>query len=386
MIRSNQYLRNGGTRMTRRIVATAMTLAIALATLTSALALGSLVESAVEPQAPQPGGTTVEVKSVKTAPPKEQEPPVRVLKAAPAPRRLARKRAAPAPAAAVAKFAVPLAVNMDGQVRQYLQQFRPILRAEYHVVRAVCRPSPEQRNEIARAGEQALREAAKKYVDMMRRPMTAAQRAALDPRKQIREGLAKSVKARLSADVAARLDQEIARRDASHKELAVRNLVARLDRDLVLSPDQRAKIAESLTSHWDASWCQSLEMFMYDYQFLPAIPDTYVAAFLNDPQKKIWRSTQRVGGFWGGFGMMGGVMVDDPLEDEELRRARKEADLKEPNPDPNQPGVLMGGEFIRQGQVLEVMKVQRKSVTKRAISPPKAPEKPAAPTKTEFRK
>ena len=94
-----------------------------------------------------------------------------------------------------------------------------------------------------------------------------------------------------------------------------------------------------MTSHWDDSWCQSIEMFMHDYQFLPPIPDQYVAPFLNDPQKAIWRSTQKFNGFWGGFGMMGGIMVDDPLEDDELRVAREEAAKNDPKPEPNQPGM-----------------------------------------------
>ena len=129
---------------------------------------------------------------------KAQEQPVRVLKAAPAPRAVATRRPAPAAAKAAAVQMIRMGValgNNDGQVQQFMQQFRPILRSEYHIVRVVCRPTPEQRQQIARAGEQALRDAAMKYVDMMRRPMTAAQRAALDPRKQIREGLARAVKA-----------------------------------------------------------------------------------------------------------------------------------------------------------------------------------------------
>ncbi len=272
-----------------------------------------------------------------------------------------------------------------------MMQFRPILRAEYHIVRVVCRPTAEQRNEIARAGEQTLREAAKKYVDMMRRPMTAAQRAALDPRTQIRAGLNKAVKTKLSPDLAARLDAEIAKREASRKQLSVRNLVARLDRDLVLSPDQRTKVAESLSAHWEDSWCQSLEMFMYDYQFLPPIPDQYVAPILNDPQKKIWRSTQKVGAFWGGFGMMNGVMPEDPLEDDELRQARKEADEKDPNPAPNQPGGMMGGAMMKMEVVRPAQPVAKRAVREQVIMTKvqaelKAPARPAAEVKKEVQK
>jgi hypothetical protein len=362
--------------MARRAVATALTLGVAVATVTSALALD---ESAAQEQVDPPQGDTVRKVEGRQAPPAVKAPEgpatteVKVFKAAPAPKAGAaiRKVDARAPVAAM-KVAMPaVAFNADGQIQQYIQQFHPILRAEYHLVRYVCRPNPEQRKEIARDGEQAVRQAARTYTEMMRRPMTPAQRAALDPRKQIREGLAKSIKARLSAEMAARYQEEIARRDASRKQLAVRNLVARLDRDLVLSPGQRDKVAESLTTHWDDSWCQSIEMLMYENQYLPPIPDQYVAPFLNDAQKTIWRGTQKVFGFWGGFGIMGGIMVDDPLEDEELRVARQEAAKDDPKPGPNQPGIRVVRDVMINVQPAPPVarpqeeKVQRKTLTKK---------------------
>ena len=179
------------------------------------------------------------------------------------------------------------------------------------------------------------------------------------------------MKTQLSAELATRLQDEVAKRDASRKQLAVRNLVARLDRELVLSPDQRDKVAASLSSHWDDSWCQSLEMFMYDYQFFPPIPDQYVAPFLNDPQKKVWRSTQKVQTFWGGFGMMGGVMVDDPLEDDELKVARQEAAKQDPEPAPNLPGVMMKGAIMKV-QVREVMTKKARPAAKVQAKPTRA--------------
>jgi hypothetical protein len=352
MIRSNPDLFTGGSGMTRRIATTALTLGVAVATVTSALALG---ESADGPQAAPPQETTVKKVDVRQDPGAAKAPAgatttteVKAFKVAPARKAeaIVTKQAPRAPAAAM-KVAMPaVAFNADGQIQQYMQQFRPILRAEYHLVRVVCHPTAEQRNEIARDGERTLREAARHYAEMMRRPMTVAQRAALDPRRQIREGLAKSVKDRLSGELAARYQDEIARRDASRKQLAVRNLVARLDRDLVLSPDQRDKVAESLTTHWDDSWCPTIEMLMYDYQYLPPIPDQYVARFLNDAQKTLWRGTPKFNGFWGGFGIMGGIRVEDPLEDEELRVAREEAAKNDPKPAPNQPGVMLRGEVM----------------------------------------
>ena len=63
-------------------------------------------------------------------------------------------------------------------------------------------------------------------------------------------------------------------------------------------------------------------MYLYDNNFFPPITDQYVSPFFNESQKKIWKSTQKVQTFWGGMGIMGGIMAEDPLEDLELREAR----------------------------------------------------------------
>jgi hypothetical protein len=230
----------------------------------------------------------------------------------------------------LAAQAMVVQMNVEGQLQQLIQQSRPILRAEYHVLRVVCQLTTEQRKTMARAAEQTLRDSTKKYFETMRRPMTAAQRAALDPRRLIQEGLSQAVKAKLSAEQSSRYQEELAKRTAGRKQLAVRNLVARLDRDMLLNAEQRDRIADSLLSHWDDAWCQSLEMFMHDNNYLPPIPDHYVAPILNESQKKIWRTTQRIQVFFGGMRvMMGGDGGDDASEDPELREARLIAEAQD---------------------------------------------------------
>ncbi len=263
---------------------------------------------------------------------------------------------------AAAKIARPMAIrinNQDGQVQQMMMQVRPILRAEFHVIRVACRPTPEQRKTIARAAEQMLRDATKKYVESMRRPMNVAQRVANDPRKLIEDGMVQALKSQLSAEQVARYEEELTKRAAGRKRLALRNLVARLDHDLVLSPEQRDKLSESLSAHWDDSWGQSLEMFMYDNNALPPISDQYVTPILNESQKRIWRSTQRYQTFWGGFGVIGGIMDNDPLEDEELREARLAAEAKAAK----EPQALQQMEMMK-GQMMEMMKVQKRVLEK----------------------
>jgi hypothetical protein len=318
--------------MMKRLFPAVVSTSVACAIVSSAFALAELQEAAATK------ATRPQAQAAKT--PEGKPPKVKVYKSAPSPkgaaaakRRLTEIRQANAGGAVMAKVAAPMAVmmNQGGQVQQMMMQLRPIVRAEFHVIRAACQPSPEQRKAIARAAEQTLRDVTKKYVAVMNRPMTMTQRTANDPRRLIEEGLVEALKSRLPADQAARYQAELIKRAATRKRVALRNLVARLDHELILSPDQRDKISESLADQWDDSWGQSIEMFMNDNNYLPLISDRVVAPFLNDSQVKIWKAIPKYQGFFGGFGVMGGIMMNnDPLEDEDLREARLAAETKEP--------------------------------------------------------
>ncbi len=308
---------------------------VAGATLTSVLAMAQIQEAATRKAARSTDGPDSKSDDAKT-------PPVKIYKEAPRPKpaaaAAAKKAAAKAQQAVkAARVMAPVRINQVGQLQQMMMQLRPILRAEFHVVRAACNPTPDQRKAIAHTAEQAFRDATRTYLEAMQRPMTVKQRSANDPRKLIEEGMLQAIKPHLSADQVVRYQDELTKRAAGRKRLALRNLIARLDHDLILSPDQRDKLSESLSAHWDDSWGQSLEMFLYDNNYFPPIADQYVSPFLNDSQRKIWKGSQRFQGFFGGFGMVGGVMDNDPLEDEELRDARLAAskqDANEPRPAP----------------------------------------------------
>jgi hypothetical protein len=108
------------------------------------------------------------------------------------------------------------------------------------------------------------------------------------------------------------------------------NLIVRLDRDLVLTSQQRSKLADALLANWKDSWGQSLDMLQdLNNNVFPNIPDQVVAPVLTDLQKEVWRRIPKnTGGFYG-FSMGGMVMDPDPLDDPELAEVRKEAQAKE---------------------------------------------------------
>ena len=221
--------------------------------------------------------------------------------------------------------------GLDPMAAQFIQQFRSAMRAEYYFIRSVCAPTPEQRTRIAREGETALREASKAYAQAQMRPvqMRNGRWAYPDPRKMIEEAMAKSVKPLLTPDQAARYTAESETRAADRKKAAARNIVSKLDQELILTPDQRAKIDESVVSRWDDSWCQSLETLLYGDQYYPRLPDDVVTPYLDAKQKEIWHGARQNQNFF--FGFVGNMLPnEDPAEDKELVEARMAADKDQP--------------------------------------------------------
>jgi hypothetical protein len=258
------------------------------------------------------------------------------------------KQLLPGPPVAVAPRAEGMVIrqniNVNNMIQQWTTQFRPILKVEYLFVRVVCNPTKEQRIPIARAGLKALDEAAKKYVDWQNNQNRVVggrlvERPAIpDTRKFIQDALAAAVKATLSSSQSEWYRAEIEARSAEQKRVAVVNLLAKLDQALILSLEQRDKIKDALSSHWNEPWAQGFQSFNLDDQYLPMLPDPLISTFLNDEQKKVWAGTQKItfnsNGL--GFGMnMNNEPLDDAFSDAEALREDPKTNPKpelEPKP------------------------------------------------------
>ena len=131
------------------------------------------------------------------------------------------------------------------------------------------------------------------------------------------------MKRHLSSDQWALYQAEVDKRNASRKQAAIRYLVDSLDRDLYLSDQQRDKLTDSLSSHWDDRWHLYLEYVFHGNPFYPLGVDPIVTPLLSDVQRKVWQGFQKVGGFWGFGGMFGGFMNDNDALEEELGEVRK---------------------------------------------------------------
>jgi hypothetical protein len=231
-------------------------------------------------------------------------------------------REAPKPAAAV----------LDAQAAQYVQQFRPMFRAEYYFIRNICDLNTDQRKALARLGASTVKGAARQFVEAQQKMMRGGWRPGTeypDPRKLIEDELAKAMSALLSPAQKARYKEEIEKRATSRKQVVIDNLVAKLDQDLVLNSDQRTRLVEALSANWKDAWGQSLEMLMNIDNVFPNIPDQVVAPILTDNQREVWRRIPRNQNVFWGFSFGGGIMENDPLDDPELAEAQKEAEAKE---------------------------------------------------------
>lgn len=238
------------------------------------------------------------------------------------------KAAVPAARVVEGVVAMPVpAQTKEAQIQQLAEQLRPLLRVEYHFLRTVCELNQEQRRQVARAGERGLKEAAARNLGVINNGVQVfvagqavpPETRVNDPRKHIQEVLAKALK-EVSSKEADGYARELKRKEEHAKLVAVRNVVARLDKELLLTSDQRDAIAESLSSHWDESWGLSVQALVNIDHYFPAIPDSCIVPSLNPVQKDAWRGTQatrrviRFGVALGG---------DEGIEDEELTEARE---------------------------------------------------------------
>ena len=242
--------------------------------------------------------------------------------------------AVPAPLAVVPAKVVgrPAAAALDAQAALYAQQFRPMFHAEYYFIRNTCGLNPDQRKQLARLGETAVKAAARQFVEAQQKMMRGGWRPGTDypdPRKLVEQELTRVISPLLSHDQESRYKAELEKRAASRKQVVVDNLVAKLDGDLVLSSKQRTRLVEALSANWKDAWGQSLQMLMNIDSFFPNIPDQVVAPILTDNQKEVWRRIPKNSNVFWGFNFGGRIVENDPLDDPELAEARKEAEARD---------------------------------------------------------
>ncbi|TXT22000.1 MAG: hypothetical protein FD138_3841 [Planctomycetota bacterium] len=201
------------------------------------------------------------------------------------------------------------AAGGDPLEQQFLQQFRQLSKTELNFVRAICQPDKEQDKKLKTASNAALKTAVKKFAEIQKKLQQGIRAGEQpewpDPRKLMSDVLLKSIKETMT-------DEAAKRYAAARKRAALLNLVAKLDKDLVLTADQRGKLTEAINSNWKDSWCHQLETFMYGDAYMPLLPDAQVLPVLTEKQKQIWngipKQHNQIWG-WAGFGFVQAVEI-----------------------------------------------------------------------------
>jgi hypothetical protein len=208
----------------------------------------------------------------------------------------------------------PRVLNLE---KQFRPQFQKLFKAERYRVHLVCGLSSEKHRLLARESDQLLKEIVRTYclAENQRRRGGLRQKAGLDPQQLIRGYMARLVREELGPDEAGRYFDANRLCRNRRKRVTVVNLVAHLDGQLILSAEQRHRLTENLTAHWQDAWGQALPLFNRGTQFLPRIPDNLVLPLLDETQKTVWRgmSKQTTQVFLGNlaFGQRFGVVEEE---------------------------------------------------------------------------
>ncbi|MDA0284388.1 MAG: hypothetical protein O3B86_13640, partial [Planctomycetota bacterium] len=174
--------------------------------------------------------------------------------------------------------------------QQYGRHFDQIVRTELHFIRVVCQPTRQQYESIASDSKSVRTKAVQEFAMIqqgMQRGQTGSDNS--DTRRPVVEGLLVSVKRHLSPEQVADYDREVADRNAARKEVAVLVTAAKLDRKLVLNPEQRTQVTQLLNDNWNESWA-SAPMLMYGGEQFPNLPDPKLMPILTASQKKVWQT------------------------------------------------------------------------------------------------
>jgi hypothetical protein len=196
----------------------------------------------------------------------------------------------------------PAEVQRRQQVKQQATHWEHLLtrllNGELEMIRAVSGDIPrDARRAIARAGEQAVKEAAVRLAELQFGGRKGEENTAGDPASWVSDSLAKSLAEHVGSPQAAAFTRQIAERSERRKAAAVHAIVAVLDGELFLTAKQREQIERSLLETWDDAMASSLEGMHWvdDRRVFPGLPADCISPHLSEAQRKRF-APQRNGG------------------------------------------------------------------------------------------
>lgn len=225
----------------------------------------------------------------------------------------------------------PAEVQRRQQIKQqathWEQQLTKLLYGDLELIRSAVGDIPrDARRAIARAGEQAVQQAAVQLAELQfggsrRQVRVMAGEGGIviggagnllvadgklivqgggasgrqvdestteDPVDLVSKALAKSLAEHVGSEQAVAFTRQIVERSERRKAAAVHEIVAVLDGELVLTAAQRERIERSLLDHWSDAMVASLEGMHWsdDRRVFPGLPDACISPHLTDAQRR----------------------------------------------------------------------------------------------------
>lgn len=207
------------------------------------------------------------------------------------------------PGDAAAKLAEdPAEVQRRHQIKQqaihWEQQFTKMLYGDLELLRAVCGDLPrESRQAIARAGAAAVKDAAVRMAELQmggrRNPRPRggganAEKSQDNPLAVVSTALTASVAEHVGSEQATAFSEQLARRNDRRKAAMIREIVAVLDGELVLTTAQREEIERALREQWNDAMAMTLQGIHMNngLRVFPGLPGGCVSPHLTKAQRQ----------------------------------------------------------------------------------------------------
>lgn len=189
-----------------------------------------------------------------------------------------------------------------------IDQLRPLMNIELGFLKRVCDPTDEQKRKIAAAAEECLQGMNDIVGAKRNNPfggdlgggggavvvMAAnGQQLNENPFTRIRRDLREAVRPLLSEQQFEEYVTEAEKRERFQREAVVGITIELIDRHLVLSDDQRAKVMERLLENWQGAENLAIETYVHNPQYVPPVPEALVQRELNDAQLRVWKSLSK---------------------------------------------------------------------------------------------
>jgi len=160
---------------------------------------------------------------------------------------------------AIVRPAKPVEIEV---INQFSPMLNKILDVELYFVQKVCQPNAEQAARLRKFGAGEVVTLAKLMAENQNQENT------VDPRQLLTKALGREIEKVCSAEAAKRYREEMSGRLDYKQAAAAGLMLANMDRDLFLSPDQAQKIEGELHQNWKPEWSRNLQGLMYP-QYAP---------------------------------------------------------------------------------------------------------------------